>query len=159
MHVLTPELIQNGFVSDPEKKVQGFALYAEFYREESKKYYQIFFTPDGYDEKNNFVTARVFRRELTPEKPKKQWRPSSLRTALVNPESTQELVNAYRVEPIEPTLMRLQAYFKLVKEPFYVEVSKKDLTDIREGKTPIKVIYRIGQTRTALGFAEMFPEA
>jgi len=158
VHVITPETLQEGFVTDPEKKVQGFAFYAEFYREEEKKYFQIFFTPDGYDEENNFVTARTFRREVYPAAPKKNWRPVTLRSKLVVPGTDQETVNSYRLEPIEATLMRLQKYFKLINTPFYVEASKKDLSDIHQGKTPIKIVYRIGQTRRALGLSELASE-
>jgi hypothetical protein len=44
----------------------------------------------------------------------------------------------------------------MVGKPMFVEVSKKDLTDVSTGKTPTKVIYRIGQTRSAQGFPELF---
>lgn len=146
-----------GFVTDPDKKVQGFAFYAEYYREANNKYFQIFITPDGVDENGYYVPARSFRRELTEEKPKKQWRQVQLSTTLVNEDNVLlDSITVNRLSPIEATLARLGAFFTLVKEPFFVEVSKKDLTDIRDGKTPIKVIYRIGQTRNALGFPEMF---
>jgi hypothetical protein len=46
--------------------------------------------------------------------------------------------------------------WSIVGEPFFVEVSKDDLTEVASGKTPLKVVYRITQTRKTLGFAEMF---
>jgi hypothetical protein len=42
--------------------------------------------------------------------------------------------------------------WEIVKEPLLVEVSKKDMTDIRLGKTPSKFMYRVDLIRKALDF-------
>jgi hypothetical protein len=40
----------------------------------------------------------------------------------------------------------------IVNEPFLVETSQKDLAEVAKGETPIKIVYRINQSRKALGF-------
>jgi hypothetical protein len=37
-------------------------------------------------------------------------------------------------------------------EPFLVETSQNDLVEIGKSETPVKVVYRINQSRKALGF-------
>jgi hypothetical protein len=46
----------------------------------------------------------------------------------------------------------LNGGWTLMKEPIFLETSKKDLQDIRDGKTPNKLIYRINQSRDTQGF-------
>lgn len=163
--------IPTGFITDPEKKVQGCALYVEMKstsREDS--FYQFFLTPDGVNEEGGFVRAQMFKRLLSADAPKKQWRNTWLRPELLAIEATdwenfpeirvhQDAHNAKRFDSVSATFQRLQTHYTLVNQPFFVEVSKKDLTEVGIGKTPIKVVYRIGQTRKALGFPEMFEEA
>jgi hypothetical protein len=147
----------NDLITDPEKKVQGSALYVEM-RNVYGNIYQMFFTPDGTNEEGQFTPATVYKRRLSENQPKKQWRSVRLRRELVspNPEVNPEIHRLERLETIESVLMRLATQYTIVNKPFFVEVSKKDLTDVILGKTPIKIVYRIGQTRKALGFAEMF---
>ena len=147
----------NDLITDPEKKVQGSALYVEM-RNVYGNIYQMFFTPDGTNEEGQFTPATVYKRRLSENQPKKQWRSVRLRRELVspNPEVNPEFHRLERLETIESVLMRLATQYTIVNKPFFVEVSKKDLTDVILGKTPIKIVYRIGQTRKALGFAEMF---
>lgn len=147
----------NDLITDPEKKVQGSALYVEM-RNVYGNVYQMFFTPDGTNEEGQFTPATVYKRRLSENQPKKQWRSVRLRRELVspNPEVNPEVHRLERLETIESILRRLATQYTIVNKPFFVEVSKKDLTDVILGKTPIKIVYRIGQTRKALGFAEMF---
>jgi hypothetical protein len=157
--------IPTGFITDPEKKVQGCALYVEMKsNSRDDSFYQFFLTPDGVNEEGGFVRAQMFKRRLTADAPKKQWRNSWLRSELLAEEMAeidmiQDAHNAKRFEPVEATLQRLMIHYTLVNKPFFVEVSKRDLTEVGIGKTPIKVVYRIGQTRKAMGFGEMFEEA
>ena len=143
-----------GLITDTEKPVQGTALYAEFQHRTGSAVTQVFFTPDGTDEDGRTVYAKMFMRTLTTERPKRQWATTSLRNSLTDENGVSD--EAYRFERVahfEQTFRRLHLRgYELVKNPFVVEVSRKDLADIRNGKTPTKVIYRIGQTRTALDF-------
>lgn len=152
--------ITTGCITDPDKQVQGSALYVEMKHNNSDGYYQFFITPDGFDENNNLVFAQIFKRRLTADEQKKQWRIARLVKQLLPSEEVTtadlEKHRANRFSPLSATLTRLNHDYTMVGKPFFVEVSKKDLTDISAGKTPIKVVYRIGQTRKALGFPEMF---
>jgi hypothetical protein len=157
--------IPRGFITDPEKKVQGCALYVEMKsNSRDDSFYQFFLTPDGVNEEGGFVRAQMFKRRLTADAPKKQWRNAWLRSELLAEEMAelsmvQDAHNVKRFDTVASTLHRLMVHYTLVNKPFFVEVSKKDLSDIGIGKTPIKVVYRIGQTRKAMGFPEMFEEA
>ena len=155
------------YVTDTTKSVQGFAMYAEFINTtpgpKNGNIFQIFFTPDGVSELGQFVGAHVYARELSKDKPKRQWRTAALTPALVDADgkNTGEHRRA-RVDngnSIRSTLRNLCVYASIVQEPFFVEVSKSDLDAIASGKPLTKVIYRIGETRKAKGFAEIFPES
>jgi hypothetical protein len=143
-------------IIDSSKSVQGSAFYAEFTNSYGHVF-QIFITPDGVNEVGELVTATAFTRTLSEAKPKRQWRATKLGRQIVNedgvatPESRET-----RLSALEYTVRRLSTQYTLVEKPLFVEVSKKDLLDVGLGKTPIKVTYRIGQTRSAQGFPEMF---
>lgn len=146
-----------GFVTEPDKKVQGTALYAEF-KNEFNQIVQMFITPDGINEDGQFVVGRAFYRRLSATQPKKQWKTQALKRLLLHPERAiaDEAYREERLEGLAFLLKRVSMSSTLVGKPFFVEVSKKDLVDISAGKTPTKVVHRIGQTRTALSYPEMF---
>ncbi|MGA1717715.1 MAG: hypothetical protein ACO38Q_02795 [Aquiluna sp.] len=148
---------------DLEKDVQGVALYAEFRKPGATM--QLLVTPDGYNEEGKEVPANVYRRVVTPKTPKKQWRSSNLRvtskmreckdhgTTLPDYEKNKIAEKRYAIaETLFDSL--LSGGWTIEKEPLFIETSKKDMTDIRLGKTPNKMLYRINQTRKAQGFPE-----
>lgn len=145
---------------DATKDVQGVALYAEFRKPGATM--QLIFTPDGYNEEGKQVNASLYRRVVTPNAPKKQWRSSSLSNngiADVIAESRQ-IDDAQVGEVAEKRLSFATQLFDgiisggwvLTNKPLLIETSKKDLTDIRQGKTPNKLLYRVGLTKDAEGF-------
>ena len=148
---------------DLEKDVQGVALYAEFRRPGATS--QIIITPDGYNEEGRQVPAAIYRRVVTPEATKKQWRQTKLRVTSKMREcmdhgttlddSQKERIAEKRYE-IAKSLFQgfIDGGWTITKEPLFIEASKKDMTDIRQGKTPNKMLYRINQTRKAQGFPE-----
>lgn len=140
-------------ITDPAKSVQGCALYAEFVNS-SNDIYQIFFTPDGTNDNGDFVVSTVYTRRLVNGSPKRQWRIGKLRYTLRVEYVDDAEVRLKRLEPIHEVLTRLQSRYELVRKPFFVEVSKKDLNDVHAGKTPIKVVHRIGQTRMINSYPE-----
>lgn len=146
-----------GLTTDPEKKVQGTALYAEF-KNEYHQIVQIFITPDGVSETGQFIIGRAYYRRLTASQPKKQWKTQALKRSLVHPERAiaDEDYREERLEGLAFLMKRVSMSSTLTGKPFFVEVSKKDLVDIAAGKTPTKVVHRIGQSRTALSYPEMF---
>jgi hypothetical protein len=145
-----------GLKTDPDKSVQGSALYAEF-KNTYNQVVQMFITPDGHDEAGNFVPGCVFYRRLSATQPKKQWQTTWLKRNLVDSDSNATEVNYLdRIESLEFLMKRVAMTSELVAKPFFVEVSKKDLTDVRNRKTPTKIIYRIGQMKTTLTYPELF---
>lgn len=146
---------------DKEKDVQGIALYAQFHKPGAMT--QLIITPDGYDEKGEKVLASLYRRVVTTDSPKKQWRSSFIRTADaegVDFESGEERVSFAEKRLNFATQLfdsLMNGKWELHKDPIYLEVSKKDLTDIREAKTPTKLLYRVNQSREALSFETDIP--
>lgn len=146
---------------DKEKDVQGIALYAQLHKPGAMA--QLLITPDGYDESGEKIYASLYRRIVTEATPKKQWRSSNIRTKDV--EGYDFEVSHDRERFAEERLnfavqlfdSLLAGKWELHKEPIYLEVSKKDLTDIRSAKTPTKLMYRINQSREAMGFETEIP--
>ena len=147
---------------DKEKDVQGVALYAQFHKAGAMT--QIIITPDGFDEKGDKVLASLYRRIVTQESPKKQWRSSFIPSAVVEDmdfeDGNQRVAFADQRMQFATQLFDslLTGKWELHKEPIYLEVSKKDLTDIREAKTPTKLLYRVNQSREALSFETEIPK-
>jgi hypothetical protein len=144
---------------DKTKPVQGLTLYAEFSKEGFRS--EFFMTPDGFTADGTPVPAKVFRRSLSADKPKKLWSATTLRPVPEIAEiGVKDLADSDKEAYIDKRTENLTQIFQsfisgdwsLVKEPFLVETSQKDLGDIAKGETPIKVVYRINQSRKALGF-------
>lgn len=146
---------------DKEKDVQGIALYAQFHKPGAM--FQLLMTPDGYNEAGEAVKSSLYRRVVTLDSPKKQWRSSQIR-----PGDTSEIDfenDDHRASLAEQRLnfatqlfdSLLSGKWELHKDPVYLEVSKKDLTDIQVGRTPAKLMYRINQSREALSFETDIP--
>lgn len=154
---------------DRDKDVQGVATYYEFRKEvpsstgSNAATTMVIVTPDGYTEDGRFVSANLYRRTVTHYSPRKQWRASALGypdetmrdTGTPTPIDTSEVasVGERRLQYAFGLFRSLNdGGWNLVKEPLFVEVSKKDLTDVAVSKTPSKLVYRINQSRVAKGF-------
>jgi hypothetical protein len=143
---------------DATKEVQGVALYAEFRKPGAMM--QIFITPDGFSTDGKEVPASLYRRVITPSTPKKQWRNSNLSWKSISDLNGDSLPNEKRETFAESRLTFATQLFDgiksggwvLTKETLHIEISNKDLDDVRASKTPNKLLYRINQTRDALGF-------
>lgn len=143
---------------DKNRDVQGIALYAEFRKPGAML--QMIVTPDGYALDDKEVPATLWRRVLTPATPKKQWRNSSLSWRAVGDLNGEPLPTEKKEEFAEKRLSFATQLFdslksggwSLTKEPLFIETSKKDLEDVKMGKTPNKLLYRINQTRDSQGF-------
>ena len=146
---------------DKEKDVQGVALYAQFHKPGAMT--QLLITPDGYDESGEKVYSSLYRRVISTHSPKKQWRSSTIRSAETKEYDLEvshdramfaERRLSFAVQLFDSLL---SGKWELHKEPIYLEVSKKDLTDIREAKTPTKLLYRVNQSREAQSFETEIP--
>lgn len=146
---------------DKTKHIQGVAVYAEF----SKSGYrsEMFITPDGFTANGTFVPAKIFTRVVTNEKPKKVWQTTTIQCAEdFAKHGEKDLDIAQKETYIDHRLTHLTQIFEglvsggweIIKEPFLVETSQTDLESIAEGETPIKVVYRINQSKKSLGFPE-----
>jgi hypothetical protein len=144
---------------DQTKSSQGIAMYAEFRRHASTL--QMLLTPDGYAESGAIVHAALYRRVVSADSPKKQWRSSALRslgdtldtplTSEAEKDANMDLRMSFAVGWLDSLA---GGGWGIVREPILVEVSKKDMTDISTQTTPKKMLYRINQSRTALGYPE-----
>lgn len=143
---------------DATKDVQGIALYAEFRKPGAMM--QILITPDGYANDGKEVPASLYRRVTTPLTPKKQWRSSNLSWRAVADLNGEALADDNKNSFVENRMSFAIQLFDGIKnggwiltnETLFIETSKKDLDDVKSSKTPNKMLYRINQTRTALGF-------
>ncbi len=145
---------------DNTKEVQGVGVYAEFRKPGATM--QIIFTPDGYTSDGKEVPANLFRRVVTPASPKKQWRNSPIPNQAIGELAGVPLDDANKEAFATKRLSFAMDLFdainnggwQIVKDAFLVEVSKKDLEEIRTGKTPNKLLYRIGLVREANEFPQ-----
>lgn len=147
------------------KDVQGTALYLEFVRSHggtTNATLMMLFTPDGFTEEGMKVDAMFYRRVVTSYAPKRQWRNSVLkgidlaRALPKGDEFRRKRLAEERLLSLRSTLEQVASQgWTMVKEPVIVEVSKRDLADLAKRKTPSKIIYRINQSRKALGFPEV----
>lgn len=140
---------------DKDRAVQGIGVYAEFSR--PRQTVQVVIVPDGFDQDGHQVSASVIRRQITDTTPKKQWKFASL--PAMNAESVDnDNIPAYsesRLRYSSGLFDQLVAGgWTLVEKPILVEVSRKDYDSIRARKTPTKLLYRVAQSRKALGFPE-----
>jgi len=148
-----------------EKEVQGIAVYAEFKKTDSYMstwIVQVIITPDGYTESGVLVPACLYRRTISTNAPKKQWRNSPL-GRLKEEDITVPLEDNLKDLDMDRRMSFAVGWldslaeggWSMVKEPILIETSKKDMTDIRDRSTPKKMLYRINQSRSALGFPEL----
>jgi hypothetical protein len=144
---------------DKTKTVQGLTVYAEFAMSGFRT--ELFITPDGFTDEGNAVPAKVYTRVVSKDKPKKLWSSKTLQFAPAIAQvgekdldlSEKEAFIDKRTENLEQVFSGILAgEWQLTKEPILVETSQKDLAEVAKGETPIKIVYRINQSRKALGF-------
>jgi len=141
-------------LEDNGKDVQGIALYAEWKKPEALT--QIFFTPDGFTTDGTLMRSQMYRRTITKENPRKQWRSTTLwgsQATKEDPEldgepTRKERYVATRLKGVSQYFTRMLAGgWTMNGEPLLVEVSKKDLDDMAKDKTPNKFLYRVDLTK------------
>jgi hypothetical protein len=122
----------------------------------------MFITPDGFTPSGDLVPAKIYRRIVSKEKPKKLWQQTTVQFAeeLAKVGSTDLAELSLKDQYVSKRLEHLNSIFaglvegdwQLVNDPILIETSQNDLIEIYKGETPIKVVYRINQSRKALGF-------
>jgi len=143
-------------IEDNGKDVQGIAVYAEWKKPEALT--QIFFTPDGYSTDGTLLRAQMYRRTITTENPRKQWRSSTLWDSkwdedlaeLDTDEVAKRNYAGKRLQQVDTYFNRLiSGGWVLNGEPLLIEVSKKDIDDMSKDKTPNKFLYRVDLSKKA----------
>jgi len=145
---------------DKEKPIQGVSVYAEFVKSGYRT--EMFITPDGFTPTGDLVPAKIYRRVVSKDKPKKLWQQTTVQfaddIATVGSKDLSDI--ALKEQYVDKRLEHLQSIFaglvsgewEMPNEPFLVETSQNDLVEIGKSETPVKVVYRINQSRKALGF-------
>jgi hypothetical protein len=144
---------------DKEKPIQGVSVYAEFSKTGFRT--EMFITPDGFTPTGDLVPATIFTRVVSKDKPKKLWKQTSIQSAdEFASVGTKDLELSQKEQYLSKRLEHLTSIFEGVVEtgweiagnPILIETSRNDLADVAKGETPIRVVYRINQSRKALGF-------
>lgn len=142
-------------MQEKTEAVQGVGVYAEFRKGTGTT--QIVFVPEGYTQEGVLVSAKVFRRVVTVDTPKKQWKFTAMPTSPVptpfaSPADADNYVRDRMTYAVQLLDQLLRGGWEIVKAPITLEISRKDYDDIVADKTPTKLIYRINQSREALDF-------
>jgi hypothetical protein len=132
-----------------DKMVQGFALYLEFDKEPSSNNVksQILIIPAGYNEDDILSRQTILWRVVSDIEPKKQWRTLHSPSITGLETKTQLVESTWNSSWLFSPFRWLTSEYK-TKSAFFIEVSKKDYTDLIQNKTPTKLIYRMNQIRT-----------
>lgn len=145
-----------------QSNVVGKALYLELRNGNYTN--QIIMMPEGVNANGSYVPTITYRRRISASTPRKTWRVmSSLFRSERNPDG--QLVPLGREHALSTVTDRLgynkglfdqlaAGGYKIWKQPITVEVTKEDLVDAYNGKTPYKVIARITRSRKALNFGD-----
>lgn len=143
---------------DKEKPIQGVSVYAEFSKTGFRT--EMFITPDGFTPTGDVVPATVFTRVVSKDKPKKLWKQTTIQLADEFAKlGEKDLDISQKEQYLSKRLEHLTSIFEGVIEtgweiagnPILIETSRNDLADVAKGETPIRVVYRINQSRKALG--------
>ena len=145
-----------------QSNVVGKALYLELRNGSYTN--QIIVMPEGVAANGSYVPTVTYRRRISANSPRKTWRVmSSLFRSERNPDG--QLVPLGREHALATVTDRLgyskglfdqltAGGYKIFKTTITVEVTKEDLVDAYNGKTPYKVIARITRSRKALNFGD-----
>jgi len=145
-----------------QSNVVGKALYLELRNGNNTN--QIIVMPEGVAANGSYVPTVTYRRRISANTPRKTWRvTSSLFRSERNPDG--QLIPLGREHALSTVADRLgyskslfdqltAGGYKIFKQPITVEVTKDDLVDAYNCKTPYKVLARIIRSRRALNFGE-----
>lgn len=143
---------------DKEQHIQGISVYAEFSKPGFRT--EMFITPDGFSQTGDLVPATIYTRVVSKDKPKKLWKQTTVQFADEIAKIGEKALDLSQKEAyLSKRLEHLTSIFEGVVEtgweiacdPIMIETSLKDLQDVANGETPIRVVYRINLSRKALG--------
>ena len=136
-----------------DNPIQGVATYFEYQGDYGT--YQAIFTPHGFSEDDALLRPYLIHRTVLSDNTRAHWKRAILALELPGEPSTPDEYlksSAVSTRPLMTHMNKL-AYGKWTPtvDPISVEVSKRDLSDLRNGKTPTALMLRIDKTRKALG--------
>lgn len=143
-------------------QVIGKALYLEFRRGGATQ--QILFTPEGRTLSGKYVPMTTYRRQISEAAPRKAWKQmSTLFKSEMNPDgSLVQLGREHALSTLQDRIGYTDNLFtqiamrnwELYKQPITVEVTPEDLEDVRNAKTPYKILGRVTRSRRVYNFGE-----
>ena len=138
--------------TNADTTVVGKSIYIEFRDEKNIRAFQLLLTPKTRVPSNpsSIADPTMYRRQLTPSTPKRQWKCIPMRSADYESEATPLDTRLSSVDNILQQLVR--GGYKVFKEPIIVDTSEADLDQIRKMRTPYKLIGRVEKVRKAKGF-------
>lgn len=136
-------------------KVVGMGIYLELPNATGEQATQVLITPEGKNEKGDFVPMAINTRTISDWSPRKQWRQSFMRPeeTLTTPEAKASSM-AEQVERILKRQMKYGLTNLRGSRPIVFELTDADFTEISLWKPPASALRRIQKTRVALGFPE-----
>lgn len=152
-------------MSESNVQVYGKALYLELEQAGNTSVLQLLLTPDMKSASGTHVPMALYRRRLTPTKPRATWKAystydkpavdlagnfeviTSKSTAVANAKTRLTFADKLFTQIIDHG-------YTLRKSPIAVEIGAEDLDDLCAHKTPYKILARITRTRKVLGFAD-----
>lgn len=143
--------------------VVGKALYLEMRRGGYTT--QVLMTPEAVTLNGKVVPMTCYKRRISQTEPRKSWKQVSSMFASDKDPVTGGLFMMNTEHAIATVPNRLQFVdnlfnqligqgYTLYKSPITVEVTHEDLEEIRQGKTPYKILGRITRCRRTLNFGE-----
>lgn len=148
-----------------ESKVYGRALYLELEQPGNTSVLQLLITPDMKSPSGANVPLTLYRRRLTPSKPRATWNAYSTydKPAMDSEGGFMQLITKSAAIADAKTKLAfadklftqvIDHGYSLRKAPIVVEIGIDDLDDICAHKTPYKILARITRSRKLLGFAD-----
>lgn len=152
-------------MSESNSQVYGKALYLELEQAGNTSVLQLILTPDMKSPSGQHVPMALYRRRLTPTKPRATWNAYSTYDKPARDVDGNFEVITSKSKAVDNAKVRLTFADKLFtqiidhgyslrKSPIVVEIGVDDLDDICAHKTPYKILARITRTRKVLGFAD-----
>jgi hypothetical protein len=144
--------------------VVGKALYLEL--RSGSQTTQVIITPEGLTSiAGKTVPMTCYRRSISAATPRRSWRAIASST-ISEVDSSSGAILQLETDHAKATFPDRISFtnnlfnqliakgYTMYKQPIAVEVTPEDMQDIRQGKTPYKILGRITRCRRALNFGE-----
>lgn len=152
-------------MEDTTTKVYGKALYLELEQAGATSVLQLLLTPDMKSPSGAHVPLTLYRRRLTPSKPRATWNAYSTydkpkldadgNFEVITSKTDARVIAKQRLVFGEKLFNQIIEHgYSLRKAPIVVEIGVDDLDDLCAHKTPYRILARVTRSRKVLGFAD-----